>query len=244
MFRNNSWRGAELKIVLVMVVVLGFVLQLAVGTRREKQRTILCQSYLKQIGLASRQYVKDYDERCPLAGKWSEELMPYLKNAGLFDCPKAPNGYAMNQYLSGVSAVAGENMATMPFAHESTLGVKDAHDTGASWPSPPRHGKGNNMLFFDGHVQFFERCPAFPKIPVFPGVNYGQAIQAFKRAGWSVAKQNQFFVVMSKGQQTIVVHRANPIPPDTMADIVQSAGLTLDQFRRLLAAAPSKGTHP
>jgi hypothetical protein len=39
---------------------------------------------------------------------------------------------------------------------------------------------------------------------------------------------------MSNGQREVIVPRNNPINAYTMFDIVKDAGLTVDQFRKLL----------
>jgi hypothetical protein len=39
---------------------------------------------------------------------------------------------------------------------------------------------------------------------------------------------------MTDGERVITIPRANPINPFTMAGIVQDAGLSIDQFKKLL----------
>ncbi len=61
---------------------------------REMPRGRACQSNLKQIALGVMQYVRDYDEKYPLAATsgaefgWAGLLQPYLKAPSLFHCPK------------------------------------------------------------------------------------------------------------------------------------------------------------
>jgi predicted RNA binding protein YcfA (HicA-like mRNA interferase family) len=66
-----------------------------------------------------------------------------------------------------------------------------------------------------------------------PGINHSRAIRALERAGFAIERQSGH-VVMSNGQREVIVPRNNPINAYTMFDIVKDAGLTVDQFRKLL----------
>ena len=66
-----------------------------------------------------------------------------------------------------------------------------------------------------------------------PGINHLQAIRAFERAGFEIVRQSGH-VIMSDGSRTIVVPRNNPINAYTMYGIAKAAGLTAEQFRKLL----------
>ena len=66
-----------------------------------------------------------------------------------------------------------------------------------------------------------------------PGVSHQQAIKALQRAGFDIIRQSGH-VIMSNGFVTLTIPRANPINAFTMFGIVKDAGLTLEQFRKLL----------
>jgi hypothetical protein len=66
-----------------------------------------------------------------------------------------------------------------------------------------------------------------------PGVNHLRAIRAFERAGDEVIRDGRH-VSRSNGQQTLTVPRNNPIDAYAMFGIVREAGLTVEQFRKLL----------
>ena len=70
-------------------------------------------------------------------------------------------------------------------------------------------------------------------MPNLPGVNHERAINAFKRAGFWVAREGKH-TIMTNGERIITIPRHNPINSYTMAGIVADAGLTINQFRRLL----------
>ena len=66
-----------------------------------------------------------------------------------------------------------------------------------------------------------------------PGIDHQKAIKALQRAGFIIERQSGH-VIMVKGASTVVVPRNNPINPYTMYGIVLDAGLTVEQFRKLL----------
>ena len=66
-----------------------------------------------------------------------------------------------------------------------------------------------------------------------PGIAHDRAVRALERAGFRVARQGKH-IVMTDGARIITIPRANPVNAFTMAGIVKDAGLTEDEFRRLL----------
>jgi predicted RNA binding protein YcfA (HicA-like mRNA interferase family) len=70
-------------------------------------------------------------------------------------------------------------------------------------------------------------------MPKLPGVNHQQAIKAFEKAGFWIARQGKH-VTMTDGERVITIPRANPINAFTMAGIVKDAGLTIREFKNLL----------
>lgn len=66
-----------------------------------------------------------------------------------------------------------------------------------------------------------------------PGVNHLDAVRAFKKAGYWVLRQGKH-IVMTDGNRKLIIPRHDPINAITMGGIVNDAGLTVEQFRRLL----------
>lgn len=66
-----------------------------------------------------------------------------------------------------------------------------------------------------------------------PGVNHLDAVRALEKAGYSVLRQGKH-IVMSDGRGIITIPRHNPINAITLGAIVRSAGLTPEEFRKLL----------
>ncbi|HWX43624.1 MAG TPA: type II toxin-antitoxin system HicA family toxin [Blastocatellia bacterium] len=70
-------------------------------------------------------------------------------------------------------------------------------------------------------------------MPKIPGINHLEAVKAFERAGFRMIRQGKH-VVMSDGVRIITIPRHNPVNAITMGGIVRDAGLTPEQFKRLL----------
>ena len=70
-------------------------------------------------------------------------------------------------------------------------------------------------------------------MPKLPGINHKEAIRAFKKAGFRVIREGKH-ISMSDGRRIIIIPRANPINAFTMAGIIKDAGLTIEEFKKLL----------
>ena len=65
------------------------------------------------------------------------------------------------------------------------------------------------------------------------GVNHLQSVRAFEKAGFRIIRQGKH-IVMSDGEHQITIPRHNPIKAFTLAGIIRDAGLTVEEFRKLL----------
>jgi predicted RNA binding protein YcfA (HicA-like mRNA interferase family) len=70
-------------------------------------------------------------------------------------------------------------------------------------------------------------------VPRIPGVNHADAVRALEKAGFRILRQGKH-IVMSDGTRQVTIPRHNPIKAFTMGGIVQDAGLTAEEFRKLL----------
>ena len=70
-------------------------------------------------------------------------------------------------------------------------------------------------------------------MPKLPGINHLEAVRALEKAGFRVARQGKH-IVMTDGSRILTIPRHNPVNALTMGGIVRDAGLTIDEFRRLL----------
>jgi predicted RNA binding protein YcfA (HicA-like mRNA interferase family) len=66
-----------------------------------------------------------------------------------------------------------------------------------------------------------------------PGVNHLDAIRALEKTGFKIIRQKKH-VIMSDGRRIITIPRHNPVNAYTMYGIVKDAGLTPEEFKKLL----------
>ena len=70
-------------------------------------------------------------------------------------------------------------------------------------------------------------------MPKLPGVNHPDAVRALEKAGLRIARQGKH-IVMTDGVRTVTIPRHNPVNAYTLGRIVVDAGLTIEEFRKLL----------
>jgi predicted RNA binding protein YcfA (HicA-like mRNA interferase family) len=70
-------------------------------------------------------------------------------------------------------------------------------------------------------------------MPKIPGINQREAVRVFRKLGFKVARESGH-IVMSNGKVRLTIPRHNPINAITMGNIAKDAGLTPDDFRKLL----------
>lgn len=71
-------------------------------------------------------------------------------------------------------------------------------------------------------------------MPKIPGVNHRRAVRALERAGFRILRDGKKHIVMSDGTRFLTIPRNNPVNAYTMGGIAQDAGLTVDEFKKLL----------
>jgi predicted RNA binding protein YcfA (HicA-like mRNA interferase family) len=70
-------------------------------------------------------------------------------------------------------------------------------------------------------------------VPKVPGVNHLDAVRALEKAGFGVVRQGKH-IVMTDGVRILTIPRHKPVNAYTMGGIVRDAGLTVEEFRKLL----------
>lgn len=71
------------------------------------------------------------------------------------------------------------------------------------------------------------------RMPKIPGVNHLDAIKALEKAGFSIVRQGKH-TVMSDGVRIVTIPRHNPVNAFTMGGIARDAGLSVEDFKKLL----------
>ncbi|HEX8847253.1 MAG TPA: type II toxin-antitoxin system HicA family toxin [Pyrinomonadaceae bacterium] len=70
-------------------------------------------------------------------------------------------------------------------------------------------------------------------MPKIPGINHLEAVRALEKAGFRVIRQGKH-IVMSDGIRILTIPRHNPVNAYTMGGIVRDAGLSVEEFKKLL----------
>lgn len=70
-------------------------------------------------------------------------------------------------------------------------------------------------------------------MPKLSGINHLQAVKALEKVGFYVARQGKH-IVMTDGVRIVTIPRHNPVNAFTMGGIVRDAGLTIEEFKKLL----------
>lgn len=70
-------------------------------------------------------------------------------------------------------------------------------------------------------------------MPKLPGISYRRALNAFEKAGFWIVREGKH-TSMTNGERIIIIPRANPINAYTMGGIIKDAGLTVEEFKKLI----------
>jgi len=158
--RRGGFTLIELLVVIAIIAILAAILFPVFARAREKARQTTCLANVKQLGLALRSYVTDYDECWPsnevISGEpgfypdpvltmpeqfqcwpnWTSLIYPYVKNPGIFNCPSNPWGishaYDPNAHVIGGQ---GEDWTYGCYAYNWFLGAPWAPYRGRIVPS-------------------------------------------------------------------------------------------------------------
>jgi len=66
-----------------------------------------------------------------------------------------------------------------------------------------------------------------------PGINCDDAVRALQKAGFRVLRRDSH-VTLTNGERQVTIPCRNPLMALTMGGIARDAGLTVEQFRKLL----------
>ncbi len=68
---------------------------------------------------------------------------------------------------------------------------------------------------------------------IIAGISHLRAVRAFEKNGFRILRQGAH-IVMTDGTRILTIPRHNPVNAFTMGGIVRDAGLSPDEFRKLL----------
>jgi hypothetical protein len=70
-------------------------------------------------------------------------------------------------------------------------------------------------------------------MPKIAGINHLRAVAALEKVGFRILLQGAH-IVMTDGTRILTIPRHNPVNAFTMGGIVRDAGLSVEEFRKLL----------
>ena len=146
---------------------------------------------LKVIGLAIIQYTQDHHEHMPDAAHWMDQIASYRQDPSVFYDPFQPGkkryGYALNRNCSGKSLSKFDAPSSTVAAFDSTLGTRNASDTGQSLRVNSSASSridviGSSYGFVDGHAKWI-RPESPPPVWMHPGAYPSFALDGGVTAG-------------------------------------------------------------
>jgi prepilin-type processing-associated H-X9-DG protein len=122
--------------------------------RRNLAYRMICHANLNSLGVATQIYARNYDNKYPTANKWCDLLVKYAEvTEEEFVCPSAGKGrchYAINP---NASAVTHPDMVVL----FETEGGWNRFGGQEMLTLENHKGKGCNILFNDGRVEFVKK---------------------------------------------------------------------------------------
>ncbi len=138
MRRRSGFTLIELLVVIAIIAILAAILFPVFAQAREKARSASCLSNTKQLGLATMQYIQDFDECYPISiyspdlttaspahvVSVMDEIYPYMKSIQILQCPSAPQQYNYVTQVENACSAAGIScipVATSNFTYGSFI---------------------------------------------------------------------------------------------------------------------------
>ncbi len=123
---------------------------------RETARKVQCLSNVKNLAMAVQMYATEYGAYPGASGQWCDQLRPYVGGDQVYVCPSEPDlrsGYAYWGALKGAKVEQVPAPESQLAIFESPKGWNTYGDLSVMGVAP-RHLRGDNYGFADGHAQW------------------------------------------------------------------------------------------
>ncbi len=159
--RVRAFSLVELLFVLAIISLLAALLLPVLMTARGSARQLVCNSHLRQIGVAVAQYMSDYDGYYPYAidptdraspliwsrypqfsaaipslGMVHEVLQPYARSTQIFQCP-ADTGFEVRDWSNAPTNVTPSSFEKFgtSYYYRTEVAARHAHDSNVTHPA-------------------------------------------------------------------------------------------------------------
>jgi prepilin-type processing-associated H-X9-DG protein len=119
-----------------------------------------CASNLKQVALAAFMYSSDNDGRFPSSTSWCDGLYPYIRSPRpLSEHGGSSYAYAYSDLMDRARDADIVHPELEWLLFDSRVSTRNAH--GPIALADPRHDRGSNIAFADGHVKWLRDAEAW-----------------------------------------------------------------------------------
>ncbi len=140
------------------LMLFAIFIRFSVSEGHKHRSRAVCQSNLKQIGLAMKLYADDNDGQMPSVRSWQPLLSPYMNVKSICICPTAKDkrySYGMNKQIGGMSEQRIDSPSRTVAAFDCSL--PSASASGGRESVDFRHSEYGypymaNIVFMDGHA--------------------------------------------------------------------------------------------
>lgn len=108
MNRSRGFTLIELLVVIAIIAILAAILFPVFSRAREQARKTACLNNVRQLSQGLAMYVQDWDETFPWSLRFDatftvvysfyHEIMPYIKNVQVLQCPSEPNALSIAEF--------------------------------------------------------------------------------------------------------------------------------------------------